>query len=199
MLLIVRTYAFWKGDKRLLYGLIVYATLVITAALTINLIPVNLIPNPEEFSGCNMIAGRDSALVYPLILAFEIVILILTVYKGYRDYRHVQVRGRKSLVHTLFFDSIFYITGIGLITAANVIIDAAFPLQYSDLLDIPQITLHSVLASRIMFRLRKSTHKVQVDGRSVELSTMTVSEWRVPSVGPGVIGEDGVDDFGESA
>jgi len=182
MLLIVRTYAFWKGDKRVLYGLIAYGTLIVAGALTIGFIPdYNLLPNREVLGGCYLVSTRNSALVYAFILAFEIVILFLTTYKEYHDYRHVRVR--KSLIHTLFFDGVFYITCIGLVTVANVIIDAAFPVQYSDMLDIPQITLHSVLASRIMFRLRKSTRQVQVSGKSTELSTMTVSEfqYRVPT------------------
>jgi len=198
ILLIVRTYAFWKGDKRVLYGLIVYGTLILAAALIIGFIPnYNLLPNQEVLSGCYVVSTRNTALVYALILAFEIVILFLTAYKEYHDYRRVRVR--KSVIHRLFFDGVFYITCIGLISVINVIIAAALPVQYSDMLDIPQVTLHSVLASRIMFSLRKSTREVRVDGRSVELGTMTVSDWRVQSVGPGVIGEDGEDDFGRPA
>jgi len=182
-----------------LYGLLVYGLLVLAAALIFGLMPNNnLLPNREVLGGCYLVSSRNTALEYASILAFEIVILFLTIYKEYHDYRHVRVR-RSLILHTLFFDGVFYITCIGLITIANVIIVAVFPVQYSDMLDIPQITLHSVLASRIMFRLRKSTRVVRADGRSMELGTMTVSDWRVPSVGPGVTGEDGVDNFGGPA
>ncbi|KAG9314891.1 hypothetical protein JVU11DRAFT_3993 [Chiua virens] len=178
ILLVVRTYAHWKKDKRILYGLLVYGALITAAALSINIMGSHeFITGAEETVGCYMMSSRNSVLVYALILAFEMAILILTIYKQHHDYRHVH--DRRSLVHTLYFDGVVYILCIGLISVANVIVDAAFPIQYSDLLDIPQITFHSVLASRIMFHLRKSMQHVQIDGMSWAPTTMVVSEWNV--------------------
>ncbi|KAG1748190.1 hypothetical protein EDB19DRAFT_1905245 [Suillus lakei] len=42
------------------------------------------------------------------------------------------------------------------ITVTNVIIDAVFPFGYSNMFDMLQLVVHSVLASRILFHLRSS-------------------------------------------
>ncbi|KAF9237223.1 hypothetical protein BU15DRAFT_63290 [Melanogaster broomeanus] len=44
LLLILRTYAFWHGDKRLLYGLLSYAVVTICAAIAIDTSPTQFLP-----------------------------------------------------------------------------------------------------------------------------------------------------------
>ncbi|KAF9219681.1 hypothetical protein BS17DRAFT_381266 [Gyrodon lividus] len=160
LLLVLRTYAFWQGNKRLLYGLLTYGVATVGAAVAIIVSPNQLIPGGQASPGCVLEASRNGAFVYALLLLYEIVILCLTAYKRFHDYRGV----RMSTVRTIYRDGMFYIVCIISITLANVILDFAFPLQYSDLLDIAQIALHSVLASRIMFNLRRSAHDLQSGG-----------------------------------
>ncbi|KAN0082568.1 hypothetical protein V8E55_008363 [Tylopilus felleus] len=155
VLLILRTYAYWQGNKSVLYGLLAYGAVTIAGAIGISAVRTQLIPGDSSVRctaqsppGCYLTAGRDGTLLGLLLLIFEMV---------YRD-------------------GMLYIVCIILITFANTILDGVFPvnislprpvnvhekgwfqIQFSDLLDIPQITLHSVLASRIMFNLRKSAY-----------------------------------------
>ncbi|KAN0087854.1 hypothetical protein V8E55_006475 [Tylopilus felleus] len=138
VLLVLRTYAYWQGNKRVLYGLLAYGGVTIAGAVGISIVPIQLIPGAQSPPGCYLTASRNSTL-------------------HFRSYRDVRI----SIVYTIYRDGMFYIVCIILITFANTIVDGAFSFQFSDLLDIPQITLHSVLASRIMFNLRKSIYYEQ--------------------------------------
>ncbi|KAG1764744.1 hypothetical protein EDD22DRAFT_441911 [Suillus occidentalis] len=87
---------------------------------------------------------------------FESVILMLTVYKRFHDYRDF----RSGIVVTLYHDGMVYMLCILTITVANVILGAAFASAYSNMFDTLQLVIHSVLASRILFRLRSSNQRV---------------------------------------
>ncbi|KAN0082569.1 hypothetical protein V8E55_008364 [Tylopilus felleus] len=160
VLLIIRTYAYWDSNKSVLYGLLAYGAVLIAGAIGISVVPTQLIPGDssvwytaESPPGCYLTAGRDGTLLALLLLGFEMVILFLTVYKHFSFYR-VDRRDViwTNIAYTLYRDGIFYIICI----MQNVDEKGCFQIQFSDLLDIPQITLHSVLASRIMFNLRRS-------------------------------------------
>ncbi|KAF8431936.1 hypothetical protein L210DRAFT_3650757 [Boletus edulis BED1] len=132
----------------------------IGAAVAINVTRAQLLPDGNIPPGCLLIASRNSTFVYLVLLLFEIVILCLMAYKRFHSYRDMSA----PIVHATYRDSMFYIVCIILVTFSNVILDGIFPSQFSDLLDIPQIALHSVLASRIIFNLRKSYHDPQESG-----------------------------------
>ncbi|KAG9308369.1 hypothetical protein JVU11DRAFT_11947 [Chiua virens] len=160
VLLILRTYAFWQGDKRVLYGLLAYGSvsgLLHCASRLSHSLPVTGGAPP----GCLLIASRNGTFVYLFLLVFETVILSLTAYKRFRSYRGV----RTPIMLTVYRDGMFYMFCIILITFSNMILDGVFPVSIlspqhppENILKRPQITLHSVLASRIMFNLRKSFH-----------------------------------------
>ncbi|KAG6371484.1 hypothetical protein JVT61DRAFT_9519 [Boletus reticuloceps] len=210
VLLLLRTYAFWQGDKRVLYGLSVYACVTIGAAVATNVTPTHLLPEGNPIPGCLLVSGRNSTFVYLFLLIFEIVILCLTAYKRFHSYRDVS----SPIVYATYRDSMFYIACIickndfhanwlavnlqaqssHLPTSSSMVY---FRYAFSSTVHIqimlieaiasdaiqqslgyvrrpifqllcrssydgcmtcrPQITLHSVLASRIMFNLRKSS------------------------------------------
>ncbi|KIJ59293.1 hypothetical protein HYDPIDRAFT_101013, partial [Hydnomerulius pinastri MD-312] len=190
LLLVLRTYAFWQRDKRLLYGLLSYG--VVRASYSGRY--ANSGSSQDITFGCWMIASRNSVLVYALLLAFEFTILGLTAYKRFHDYRGI----RTSIVYTTYRDGMFYIICIILITLANVIVDFAYPVSprsalsaWHDLLNIRAdsiqrpISLHSVLASRIMFNLRRSTRSVQQDGTTRTAMPMSTMEYHEPSQSSG--------------
>ncbi|KAG1798637.1 uncharacterized protein HD556DRAFT_1352096 [Suillus plorans] len=156
-LLIIRTWAFWQKSKRLLIGLSVYSVLTIVAVLAVDLSPTVLIPGEEPPLGtCYFESTRSGAVVYMFLAMFESVILILTIYKRVHDYKNFQ----SGIVVTLYYDGMFYMLSILGITLANVIIGAALPSAYSNMLDTLQLVTHSVLASRILFRLRHNNERV---------------------------------------
>ncbi|KAG1721373.1 hypothetical protein EDB19DRAFT_519773 [Suillus lakei] len=157
-LLAIRTWAFWQKSKRLLIGLLAYAVLAIIAAIVVDLSPKMLIPGEEPPPGtCYFESTRNAAVVYMFLAVFESVILILTVYKRVHDYQDF----RSGIVVTLYHDGMVYMSCILTITITNVIIGVALPSAYSNMFDTLQLVIHSVLASRLLFRLRHSNQCVQ--------------------------------------
>lgn len=160
-LLVIRTWAFWKKSKRLLIGLLIYSMATVIGAATMNILPnhqlistdVSMIPG-----SCGFESSRNAALVYAILALFECVILVLTAYKWFYDYRDSEIQ--TSIVTTVYGGSMLYMMCIIAITVTNVIIDAALPVGFTNMFDTLQLVIHSVLASRILFHLRSS------DGRA---------------------------------
>ncbi|KAG1804072.1 uncharacterized protein BJ212DRAFT_949529 [Suillus subaureus] len=154
-LLVIRTWAFWKKSKRVLIGLVAYGAVTIIAAVSMNVFPnhqlisadVSTLPGQGGFE-----SSRNAALVYAILALFECVILALTTYKKFSDYRQIE----NSIITTVYGGSMLYMLCIIAITVTNVIIDAVFPLGYTNMFDTLQLVIHSVLGSRIMFHLRSS-------------------------------------------
>lgn len=162
-LLVIRTWAFWQKSKKLLIGLLVYSVLTIAAAMAVDLSPTMLIPGEEPPLGtCYFQSTRNAALVYVFLAMFECVILILTVYKRVHDYQDFQ----SGIIVTLYYDGMIYMLCILTITIANVIIGTALASAYSNMLDTLQLVSHSVLASRILFRLRHRNARVHESSMS---------------------------------
>lgn len=160
-LLVIRTWAFWKKSKRLLIGLLIYSMATVIGAAAMNILPnhqlistdVSMIPG-----SCGFESSRNAALVYAILALFECVILVLTAYKWFYDYRDSEIQ--TSIVTTVYGGSMLYMMCIIAITVTNVIIDAALPVGFTNIFDTLQLVIHSVLASRILFHLRSS------DGRA---------------------------------
>ncbi|KAG1798082.1 uncharacterized protein HD556DRAFT_217422 [Suillus plorans] len=96
--------------------------------------------------------------VYLILAIFESVMLILNVYKRVHDYKEFE----SGLVVTLYHGGMFYMVCILAVTLANVIFEGALPSTYSNMFNSLQLVVHSVLASRILFRLRDSNERVRV-------------------------------------
>ncbi|KAG1908924.1 uncharacterized protein F5891DRAFT_995945 [Suillus fuscotomentosus] len=155
-LLVIRTWAFWQKSKRLLIGLF-------AAAIAVDLDPAVLIPG-----GCYFESTRNSAVVYMFLAMFESG-------QGFRDYKDLQSR----IVVTLYHDGMFYMLCILAITLANAIIGAALPIAYSNLFDSLQLVSHSVLASRILFRIRRNHERVHEP--SISVTTLDTANYLRPS------------------
>jgi len=163
-LLVIRTWAFWQKSKKLLIGLVVYSVLTIIAAIAADLAPTMMIPGEEPPPGtCYFESTRNAAIVYLFLVIFESVMLILNVYKRVRDYKDFQ----SGIIVTLYHGGMFYMFCILTVTLANVIFEGALPSAYSNMFDSLQLVVHSVLASRILFRLRDSNERVHVPSMSV--------------------------------
>ncbi|KAG2065407.1 hypothetical protein BDR04DRAFT_1083222 [Suillus decipiens] len=184
-LLVIRTWAFWQKSRRLLIGLSVYAALSIAAAMAADLSPTMLIPGQEPPLGtCYFESTRSAAIVYLFLAMFESVVLILTVYKRVRDYKDFQ----SDIVITLYRDNMFYMFCILAITIANVICEGALPSAYSNMFDTLQLVVHSVLASRILFRLREDNERVHVPSMSLTTFDTQFNCLRPPSMSMGGTG-----------
>jgi xanthosine utilization system XapX-like protein len=178
-LLVIRTWAFWQKSKRVLIGLVAYGAVTIIAAVSMNVFPnhqlisadMSTLPGQGGFE-----SSRNAALVYAILALFECVILALTVFKKFSDYRQV----KSSIITTVYGGSMFYMLCIIAITVTNVIIDAVFPLGYTNMFDTLQVVIHSVLSSRIMFHLRSSHDHIYERHTSSMLMISEVIQYEQP-------------------
>lgn len=161
----------------MLIGLIAYSMVTVIAAVSINFLPnhqlisadVSTIPGQGGFE-----SSRNAALVYATLALFECVILALTVYKKFSDYR----QSESSIITTVYGGSMFYMTCIITITVTNVIIDAVFPVGYTNMFDTLQLVIHSVPGSRIMFHLRSSHDHLYKTHTSLPILSEVIQPWQ---------------------
>ncbi|KAG2750328.1 hypothetical protein P692DRAFT_20730086 [Suillus brevipes Sb2] len=167
-LLIIRTYAFWKQNKRLLAVLLVLAAISIACAVSITQVVNNLAAPPDPSapptSNCTFEAGRSSAIQYGFLVAYELLLMSLTVFKRYQDYRDSNSR----LVRAIFHGGVRYMTAIIFVSIVNILIMSVVPQSYDEMMDVPQLVLHSMLASRVLFSLRESDQ--EMDGTTLQMS-----------------------------
>ncbi|KAG1808868.1 uncharacterized protein BJ212DRAFT_629021 [Suillus subaureus] len=154
-LLIFRTYAFWHQNKKLLTWLLVLAAFSILGAVGVSkLVSTFLLPSPPDVSltGCTFGSGKGSSIQYSFLIIYELVLMILTIYKRFNFYKDVRTR----LVTTLYRDGMIYMTCIIMVSFTNIVVALVVPGTYTNVLDAPQLVIHGVLASRILFNLRQS-------------------------------------------
>jgi len=154
--LVMRTYAIFDSSKKILIFLLVMLALLVGAALPTTQIFISSLqygqPPVGTFSGCYPVSGSEIIFVaFVAILLFETIIVILTIYSGLTRYR----QSSSPLVKTIYRDSLFFFLCIFSITLANVVVMAALPIDYADLLDRLQATIHSIVSTRIIFHLRQ--------------------------------------------
>lgn len=147
LLLVVRTYVVWGCDKRFLTVTLTFTTVVSAAVLVISDVDAS---ESGDSTGV-FVAGRNTSLIYGLLMLVELVLMTLTLYKRFKSFR---LEG-SLLVATLCRDGIISILCITLVSMANCISVILLPPSYTALLAGPQLVAHSVLASRILFNLRE--------------------------------------------
>ncbi|KAG2031595.1 hypothetical protein BDR03DRAFT_1095460 [Suillus americanus] len=169
-LLIIRTHAFWKQNKKLLAVLLVLAAIAIACAVSITDVVSNLAapadPSAPPTSNCTFEAGRSSAIQYGFLIAYELLLMSLMVFKRYKDYRDSDSR----LVRAVFQGAVLYMTAIMFVSVVNIVIMSVVPASYNMMMDVPQLVLHSMLASRVLFGLRESDQDGS-DGGTLQMST----------------------------
>ncbi|KAG1732015.1 uncharacterized protein EDB91DRAFT_1152945 [Suillus paluster] len=150
-LLIIRTYAFWQYNKKFLAVLLVLASICIACAVSITQVANNPSSNSPT-SDCTFQADRSSAIQYGFLVAYQLLLMSCMVFKRYRDYRDSDSR----LVKVIFKGAMRYMTAMIFVSVVNIVITSAVPISYDMTMDVPQVVLHSVLASRVLFSLRES-------------------------------------------
>ncbi|KAF9242814.1 hypothetical protein BU15DRAFT_60112 [Melanogaster broomeanus] len=141
-LLIIRTLAFWNCNKKLLAFLLVFAAPATVADLS-----------EDGTYACVFQSARTNAIQYGFLIMYEIVLMSLTIYRRLRYYRNTN----NPLVLKLYGDGLVYMTLILVTSFFNFIINLpVIPATFTGLLDVPQVVLHSILASRIHFNLRET-------------------------------------------
>jgi len=153
-LLIFRTFAFWQQSKKVLIWLLILAAICIAGSVGVTKVVDSLNPFAPgaNTTGCVFESGKASAIQYAFLILFELALIILTVYKRFHFYRDSQSR----LVTTLYRDGLVYMACIIMASVANIFVALFAPVSYTDIMDAPQLVIHGVLASRILFNLRQS-------------------------------------------
>jgi hypothetical protein len=127
-------------------------------------VPAN--PSDPPTSNCTFEAGRSSAIQYGFVVAYELLLMSLTVFKRYQDYRDSNSR----LVRAIFQGGVRYMSAIIFISVANILIMSVVPVSYDEMMDVPQLVLHSMLASRVLFNLHESDQRM--DETTLQMSTL---------------------------
>ncbi|KAG1742939.1 hypothetical protein EDB19DRAFT_1907424 [Suillus lakei] len=164
-LLIIRTYAFWKQSKKLLAILLVLAAISIACAVSITQVVNNLTaapvdPSAPPSSNCTFKTSRNSAIQYGFLVAYELLLMSLMVFKRYQDYRDYDSR---------LFDMSRVEALLPVVSVVNIVITYTVPISYDEMMDVPQLVLHSMLASRILFSLHEH------DQQQTELATLLLT------------------------
>ncbi|KAG2065283.1 hypothetical protein BDR04DRAFT_1145454 [Suillus decipiens] len=110
-LLIFRTFAFWHQNKKLLVWLLVLAALSILGAVGVSAVveTLHLADSPGvSQTGCVFGSGKRSAIQYGFLIIYELVLMILTIYKRFNFYEGA----RSRLITTLYRDGMIYMTCI---------------------------------------------------------------------------------------
>jgi hypothetical protein len=179
LILIIRTYAIYNRSKLVLYTLLALWTflgaIVGIVATYIYLVRVVVVPSPfpSIVPGC-YISHQSSILVAPFIafLAFEILIVIMTLVKGYRYFRTEQTAQTQLLV-TLYRDGVLYFIILMFVSLGNVILLGINPPVYSDLLATYTRAIHAILCCRILLNLRGTSDRWQNTTGSHEAASVS--------------------------
>lgn len=136
-ILIARTYALWGRKKWVLIGL-----LLLSMCLGIIYLVIYVTTKDDPY------LSRSSIASFAGILAFETVVLVMTLYKRSRQYAL-----SNPLLNVLYRDGIFYFICIFTISLANLItvaLDKHLPVQQD-----VQVVFHSILSTRIILHIRE--------------------------------------------
>ncbi|KAG1780143.1 hypothetical protein EV702DRAFT_1276581 [Suillus placidus] len=172
-LLITRIYASWNS-KRLLTFLLVFPVVCFVGSYIISDTPLVFnsknttainIPNPGN---CLFVGGRNNVFEYAALLLYELVLLCLMLYIRFSKYNDAI----GPLQETFFNDSVRYMMCIMIVSSFSIILTMVPPITWVSITDSPQIVIHSVLASRILFNLRASEGQLRIHTTLADVSEM---------------------------
>ncbi|KAG6376911.1 hypothetical protein JVT61DRAFT_942 [Boletus reticuloceps] len=133
-MLIVRTYAFWKCNRRILIGTVSFGSMCMVAAIVVSQSISSQTTN-SVFKSLNC-PGSDSSLAtaieYLCLILYEIGMLGLNWIAFRRMKRH---NPPGLLITTLYRDGVMYVAAILAFSVLNAVVSLATPVQYSDLLN----------------------------------------------------------------
>ncbi|KAJ8579372.1 hypothetical protein M405DRAFT_835887, partial [Rhizopogon salebrosus TDB-379] len=109
-LLIFRTFAFWQQSKKVLIWLLILAATCIAGSVGLTKAVDSLDPPAPgvNTTGCVFVSGETSGIQYAFLIFFELVLMILPVYKRFHFYKDLHSR----LVTTLYRDGLVYMACI---------------------------------------------------------------------------------------
>jgi len=173
-ILILRTYALWGRNKKVLVFLLVLGGAFIAGAEVTSLkIDLTLPGDFTSFykfapSACVYRSSRSTAFQYGFLAMYEIILQCMNSWRKFRTYRGFQSRA----LNTLYCDGIIYMSWIILLSAVKLTVMVVAPVTFIPALDTAQVAIHSVLACRIFFNLRQCNKQMYSVVEEVSLATM---------------------------
>ncbi|KAF9220255.1 hypothetical protein BS17DRAFT_351761 [Gyrodon lividus] len=166
-LLLLRTLALWYDNrwvKAVLITLYVLVSIIVVVFVSLSL-SLNLdifCSTAAETTGSNQSAesvdnsiSKYSGAFFSAVALFELVVMLLTIYHSLSARTAgANIRGR--LVNVLREGNLIYTSALFATSIANIFFLLPISEGFAGLFDVFQVILHGVLASRIMFDLRKA-------------------------------------------
>ncbi|KAG1739559.1 hypothetical protein EDB19DRAFT_837718 [Suillus lakei] len=178
-LLITRIYASWTS-KRLLAFLLVFPVVCFVGSYIISDTTVLFSsaiyrdasqPYITDPGSCLFLTGRNNLYEYISLLIYELVLLCLMSFIRFRRYKNTI----GPLQRTFFNDSMKYMICIMIVSLLSIFMNIFPPMTLVTITDSPQIVIHSVVASRILFNLHASEEHSR-NHTTVEVSEIQFGE-----------------------
>lgn len=159
-LLFIRTYAIVGKTPRWKWYLIFHFFVVTAIPIWIvvqNQMQVTFFQPPGPVLGCGLPLPKDPTntkeipvvVVWAMIMANELAMMMIALYKGYTTYRH----SRSPIVETLYKNGALYFFAASAVTAANIAVAVKVP-EKAFFMSTLQHTLHTICASNMILTIR---------------------------------------------
>ncbi|KAG2145182.1 hypothetical protein DEU56DRAFT_789206 [Suillus clintonianus] len=148
---LIRTYALWGQTRRILYVLAGSYLVILAGAFScLALYGVAI----DKFGGCDLPANTQQPLVagYILLVVLEIEVLVLSVYKALQLYR----ASRGTLLVLLVQHNVGYFAACLALNGLNMISAVGVETHDNAMMEVTQIILQALLATRMQIDLWKS-------------------------------------------
>ncbi|KLO07346.1 hypothetical protein SCHPADRAFT_909573 [Schizopora paradoxa] len=173
-ILSLRTYALWDRSTRVLVCL----ALLASASFTTQAINLHHFLDTVKFSDspapsimpCDAIVHRTTLYInFALVVFFELVILILTFWKGFNQWR----RCRSPIMSTLYRDSIIIFVCLFAVSTTNLLLFLLANINvFYDILALTQRVIHANLSARVVLHLRIAAS----DEKTARFTTVAFTE-----------------------
>jgi len=188
VILVVRTWAIWGRTRFMAICLASVFTLCVVPVIYIESVYLDSVSfTPIPSSGC--FVSQGSTLIgidFIIIITFESFVLVLTLIKGVKHYRHFGVHGCLSVLYRdgiLFF---VYLLGISVI---NLAVAVVAPSDLANGLVTLQRVIHATVSARVLINLREA-HSTEETSNFIQ--TSSTFQFRTFAIGRPEVQEDGI-------
>ncbi|KAK1236069.1 hypothetical protein PQX77_000659 [Marasmius sp. AFHP31] len=185
VVLAVRTWAIWGRNRKLLYSLlavsvcaVIPAAIIVGKALTTNQIRPLITPELAHLCSATVSDIKVAFIVpYILTIGYEILTLILSLYRITKWRQSIPENIRAPLLDTLWRDGVIYFTFMLLLSFMNIgiVLQSEAPQLRSGGGNL-QAILHSMMACRIVLHLATSNNPRDITNPAISAYAAEVSD-----------------------
>jgi len=161
VILTIRAWAVWGGDRRLTIGLPVFFAVCfipIYAVLGVFLKSMKFARMPfPQLEGCFVTGGSSIlSVLWVMLMIYDAGIFLVMLIKGIRTYK---VSGNTGLFRVIFRDGLLYYMCIFGLSLANVLVVLSLARDLVNLLSSIQRSFHAILTCRVLLSLKDEASK----------------------------------------